>query len=49
MLEERPRLDGTTSVERAKAKGWNLLYGKGADYVEDVADCVVDLVMFRLV
>ncbi len=47
MLDENPRLDGTTAVERAKVLGWRPLYGKGVDFVEDVANVDVELVLFR--
>ncbi len=50
ILEEHPRLGdatGETAVNLAKVESWKPLYGQGANFVEDVADVVVKLVLHR--
>ncbi len=49
VLEANPRLRDRTGVQYAKFTGWKPLYGRGADYIIDVADCTVDLVIVRRV
>ena len=49
LLAERPRLDGTAEVERAKVLSWKPLYGTGDNFVEDVADVTVEMQLFRKV